>query len=399
MTTAEVAAKFKEYYIPIWAPPEDFVVTHGKGPYLFDLEGRKYIDFVTGIAVNALGYQHPLLTSALKATLKQPQHVSSLFLQQDRVLLAEMLVKNSFADKAFFCNSGTEAIEGCIKFARKWASVNFHSEKNKVITFYNGFHGRTYGSLSATAQEKFHHGFEPLVPGFIYLPVNDLPAFEKAADGKTVCAVLVEPVQAEGGIIPCDRDWLAQVRKICDERKIALIFDEIQMGMGRLGTLWAHQTYGIEPDIMALAKALGGGIPFGAVLVRNPIAASLKVGDHGNTTGGSPVAARLGLVVLKELLKPGFLDQVKANAELLRNSLDKIKKQFPNLVLETRGMGMLQGLVLKTDVVKVMNACRQNGLLVCKAGNEVLRFLPPLNVKSVVIKKAIAILKKVLRSL
>lgn len=397
--TKNISLKCTRYYAPVWAPPGDFAVAGGKGTYLYGADGKKYIDFVTGIAVNALGYAHPKLQKAYREFGKQPLHASALFLQEDRVLLAEMLVKNSFADNVFFCNSGTEAIEGCIKFARKWAYDHYSAKKHKVISFRNGFHGRSYGALSATAQEKFHKGFKPIVPGFIYLPANDLKALKKAADKNTVCAVLVEPVQAEGGILEIQRKWIREVRKICDARNILLIFDEIQTGMGRLGKLWGHQLLGVKPEIMACAKALGGGIPFGAVLMKKQIASCLKPGDHGNTTGGSPLAAKLGTVVLKELLKPSFLKKTRENAVFLQKSLKGLQKKFPGLISGTRGRGMLQGLVLKADVLKAVAACRAKGLLVCKAGPDVLRLIPPLNVKQAEIKKAVSIIESVLKEI
>lgn len=399
MNTQEIAESFQKYYVPIWAPPLDFVVGEAKGPYLFNLEGKKYIDFVGGIAVNALGYKHPALLKTYKAFSSKPLHVSSLYLQEDRVMLAKTLVENSFADKVFFCNSGTEAIEGCIKFARKWASTKFGEEKHKILCFKDGFHGRTYGALSATAQEKFHAGFKPLLPGFEFLPINNLDALEKAASEKEVCAVLVEPLQAEGGIIPCNREWLLKVREICNVRKILLVFDEVQTGMGRLGTLWGYQSFGIEPDIMALAKALGGGIPFGAVLVKDEIAYCLKVGDHGNTVGGSPLGAKLGLAVLDELLKPGFFNQVHLVSDGLQKGLIKLQAQFPAFIQEVRGMGMIQGLALNIEVPPVINLCRQKGLLVCKAGSNILRLLPPLNTKPSICRKALNIIKEVFREI
>jgi predicted acetylornithine/succinylornithine family transaminase len=396
METKVLSEKLKKYYVPVWAPPDDFVITGGKGPYLFDAEGNSYIDFVTGIAVNALGHQHPALVKAFKGFAHLPYHASSLFMQKDRVLLAEQLVEQSFADKVFFCNSGTEAIEGAIKFARKWAATNFSGTKNRILSFRNGFHGRSYGALSATAQEKFHAGFGPLVPGFTYLTLNDLPGFTAAADQESVCAVIVEPVQAEGGIIPCDPEWIKEVRALCTKRNILLVFDEIQTGMGRLGTLWGYEQFRVTPDIMTLAKALGGGIPFGAVLCTNAVARCLTAGDHGNTTGGSPVAAHLGLAVLEQLAAEGFWVQVSASSTVLRQELERIAKKMPDQVGGVRGMGMLQGLVLKTDVAAVVNRCRRLGLLVCKAGPDVLRLLPPLTVKPGVIKKAAAIIRQAL---
>ncbi len=399
MNQNEISEKFKKYYVPVWAPPQDFVTAGGKGPYLFGLDGKRYIDFVSGIAVNALGHAHPDIAKTLREYARKPLHVSSLYLQEDRVRLAELLVENSFADRVFFCNSGTEAIEGAIKFARKWAWKKFGPRKHGIITFRNGFHGRSYGALSATAQEKFHAGFEPLVGGFTYLAPNDIEAVRKAADPQSVCAILIEPVQAEGGILPCSNEWLHGLRALCTERNILLVFDEIQTGLGRLGTLWGHQNFGVEPDMMTLAKALGGGIPLGAVLAREEIAQSLSPGDHGNTTGGSPVAAALGLVVLGKLLEPGFLEKARTAAGVLSKELVKICRRHPALVSGARGMGLLQGLVLKTDVPAVVNACRHEGLLVCKAGADVLRIIPPLNVTPALIRRAAGILDHVLGSL
>ncbi len=393
MKKNKISELYSKYYIPVWTPPADFVPERGDKEYIIDKDGERYIDFVTGIAVNALGYNYSGYTKIIERFAQSGvHHVSSLFLQEDRIKLAELLVKKSFADRVFFGNSGTEAVEGAIKFARKYAYTNFGSKKNQIISFSNGFHGRTYGALAATAQKKFHKGFGPMPSGYKYLPLNDIDVFKKNANEKTVCAVIVEPIQIEGGIIKCDKKWIKEVRKICNERNILLILDEVQTGVGRLGTLWGYQKLGVTPDIMTLAKALGGGIPFGAVLMKEKIAKSLSAGDHGNTTGGSPIAAALGIEILNKISTPKFMDEVNSKSKLLMNGLKTLQKKYPDLIEDVKGEGMVFGLALKNDLKSTISACRENGLIVCSAGGNVLRLLPQLNVRTTVIKKAINIL-------
>jgi acetylornithine aminotransferase len=351
-------------------------IARGRGARVYDQEGREYIDFVGGIAVNLLGHGHPDLIVAIQKQLLQVIHTSNLYFSAPQVELAQMLVDHSFADKVFFCNSGAEANEAAIKLARRYAHEKYGLNRYEIITMINSFHGRTMATLTATGQEKVQKGFEPLVPGFSYVPFNDLGALEAAISDRTA-AVLLEPIQAEGGVHIADRTYLKGVRDLCRERDVVLMFDEVQTGMGRTGTLFAYEQMQVEPDVMTLAKGLGGGVPIGACVARDEVARAFVPGTHASTFGGNPLACAAGLAVLRVLLEGKVLDQARRMGEYLRKGLDECKER-QRLVREVRGLGLLQGMELDCDARTVVSDCLARGLLINCTNDRVLRFVPPL---------------------
>ena len=369
-------------------------IVKSKGMYLYDSSGKKFLDFGAGIAVMALGHSHPKIVAALKQEGARLLHISNYYVTPSQIELARLLLKNSFGDKVFLCNSGTEANEAAIKIARKWAK-QFSADKYHVLSFDGCFHGRTYGGLSATAQEKFKAGFEPMVPGFHFAPFNNIEETKKVLDGHQFAAIIIEPLQAEGGINTVDKDFLAFLRGAADERKILLIYDEIQCGMSRTGSLWCYQHYGIEPDIMTIAKPVGGGVPLGAVICRDAVAEVIKPGDHGTTFGGNPLACALGCVVLKEITKKSFLKQVQDRGAYLVKKLNAVKNTNP-VITEIRGKGLLIGVRFTGDPTAVVNKCKELGLLLIKAEHHTVRFMPPLIVSKSDIDAAVGIFEKAL---
>lgn len=366
-------------------------VARGRGCLVYDLEGREYIDFVAGIAVNVLGHAHPDLVRAIQKQAQQVLHASNLYLTEPQVRLAKLLVAQSFADKVFFCNSGAEANEAAIKLARRYAREKFGPDRFEIITMVNSFHGRTMGALSATGQDKVQKGFEPLVPGFRHVPFNDLAEVDKAMSRNTA-AVLLEPIQGEGGVHVADRRYLTNLRELCRQRNVLLIFDEIQTGMGRTGTLFAYQQLGVEPDIMTLAKGLGGGVPIGACLATDEVAAAFGPGSHASTFGGNPLACAAALAVCRILVEGRLLERSRAMGAYLAKGLLDCKLSHPRVVNEVRGLGLLQGMDLAVDGVPVVHECLRRGLLInCTMGN-VLRFVPPLVVTEAQIDRLLEVL-------
>lgn len=360
--------------------PAPVVLDHGEGVRLYDLEGREYLDFASGIAVSALGHRHPALVSAIKAQAERLLHTSNLYWNQPSIELAEKLVASCFAERVFFCNSGAEANEAAIKLARKFAHDRGETERVEILSFEGSFHGRTMGALAATAQPKYHVGFEPLPRGFTYLPFGDLEALERAASPRTA-AILIEPVQGEGGVRATPEGFLAECRRLADRAGALLVFDEVQIGVGRSGKMFGHQHEGVEPDIMSLAKGIGGGLPLGAIVTTERVGASLSFGSHATTYGGNPVACCAGGVVFDALAAPGFLDRVSRVGQQLRDGLTAISAGR-GLFKEVRGRGMLIGAELAPEVPfeakAVVEACRAQGLLVHVAGPRVVRIAPPL---------------------
>lgn len=388
------AKKFDALFVPTYkreGPP----LTYGKGSLLFDAGGASYLDFGCGIAVNALGHGHPALQKALELQGRKLIHSSNLYFCQPQIDLAKLLIKHSFGDRVFFCNSGTEANEAAIKFARKWAKRQ-SAAKYRILSFTDGFHGRTYGALSATAQEKFHAGFEPLLEGFHYAAFNDIKAVKKLLSAHEFAAIFVEPLQGEGGVNSATAEFLAFLRKAADKHKCALVFDEIQCGMGRTGTLWAYEQYNVVPDMMTLAKPLGGGLPLGAVVCREEIALSLGVGDHGTTFGGNPVACALGIAVMNIVTKRRFLKDVREKGRYLLGKLTGLQKRFP-AIESILGNGLLAGVRMKEDPSTIISDCKKAGLLLIKANRNTVRFIPPLTVKKREIDRAVAIFSSVLK--
>lgn len=353
------------------------VLVKGEGCRLEDADGKKYLDFLAGIAVCSLGHCHPEVTRAICDQASKLVHVSNLFHTKPQTELAELLVANSFAERVFFGNSGAEANEAAIKLARKYSGEN----RFEIISLSGSFHGRTLATVAATGQPKFHQGFEPLPAGFLHADFGDIAALEKLLTPQT-CAVLCEPLQGESGVKPLGRDYLQKIRQFCDANGLLLIFDEVQTGIGRTGTLFAYEQMGVVPDILTSAKALANGLPIGAMLTTEKIAASFTPGSHASTFGGNPVAAAAAVATLKVILADGFLDAVKSKGNYLAEKLADIAAYHPTLASGQRGLGLIQGLVLtRTGIEKgqeMVQKLFERGVLVNFAGNEVLRFIPPL---------------------
>lgn len=394
MNNAEIIAKGQKYCLNVFNRLP-IAMVRGEGSYIFDADGNKYLDFVSGIAVNALGHAHPYVAAALAEQAAQLIHSSNLYWIEPQVRLAEVLVENSAFDKVFFGNSGAEANEGALKLARKYAVYQGHPERQQVITMQSSFHGRTLATLTATGQDKMHQGFEPLAAGFTYVPFNDWPALQAAVNEQT-CAIMLEPVQGEGGVFPADPEYLRQIRRLCDKRDIVLIYDEVQTGLGRTGKLFAYQHAGVAPDIMTLAKALGGGAPIGAFLSTDKVAAAFKPGDHGSTFGGNPLVCAAGLAVLKIMLEQDIPGRAAMLGEYLRGKLTELQAKYP-CIKEIRGQGLLLGVQLDRPGADVVQACLRRGVLLnCTAGT-VLRLIPPLNVSHAEADEFMAVLDAALQ--
>jgi acetylornithine/N-succinyldiaminopimelate aminotransferase len=360
---------------------QDVVFERGEGSWLIAANGDRYLDFASGVAVNALGHAHPKLVAALTEQAHKVWHTSNLYRVAGQEKVADRLCAETFADKVFFCNSGAEACEGAIKVARRYHYVNDHPERWRIITFKGAFHGRTLATIAAAGNEKYLEGFGEPAPGFDVLPFGDHDALQ-AAIGPETAAIMVEPVQGEGGIRPLPIACLKGLRELCDKHGILLIFDEVQCGLGRTGKLFAHEWAGIAPDIMAIAKGLGGGFPVGAFLATAEAAKGMVPGTHGSTFGGNPLAMAVADAVLDEVLAPGFLERVQAAASRLKQSLARLKDEYPQVVEEVRGSGLLMGLRINAaipagDVVKAATAEK---FLTVGAGDNVVRVMPPLNV-------------------
>ena len=351
-----------------------FVLDHGQGCWLYDTEGNAYLDCAAGIAVNALGHADPELVAALTQQATKLWHVSNLFHSAPQARLAKQLCETSFADRVFFSNSGAEANEGAFKFARKWAHENFGPEKSGIVAFTGAFHGRTFGALAATPREKYQAPFRPLLPGVRIAPFNDLEG-TAAVMGDDVCAVIVEPVQGEGGIYPATPEFLRGLRELCDRHNALLIFDEIQCGLGRTGTLWAYQGDDVTPDILTSAKPLAGGLPMGAILMTQRVADAMHVGEHGSTFSAGPLVSAVAEVLVNRVSQPAFLAEVKAKGEYLKERLEEINSPHIKAV---RGRGLMLGVDLDVPATDVTSAGYRHGLLVINAGTHTLRLVPPL---------------------
>ena len=362
----------------------------GEGSELIADDGTRYLDCVAGIAVNALGYNHPAFRGAVTGALEKGLvHVSNLYRTEPGERLAEELVARSFADRVFFCNSGAEANEAAFKFARKW------SRKTEIVAFTGAFHGRLFASLAATDRPDYRAPFEPLVPGVHIVPLEDWAVADRIISANRTAAVIVEPVQGEGGVRPVDLEWLAFLRELCDARGAALVFDEVQCGLGRTGTLFAYEQTGVVPDLVTLAKPLGGGLPMGAVLLTEAVAAALKPGDHATTFGGGALVATVALDVLRTIAEPGFLAAVREKGEALGAALARLRAASPKVVA-VRGRGLMWGIELVEPAAPYVTAARDRGLLVCTAGAQVIRLVPPLVVTREELERAVAILDEVL---
>ena len=351
----------------------------GDGCRVWDDEGREYLDFVAGIAVCSLGHSSPLVQRALQEQAGKLVHVSNLYYTEPQTDLAQLLVENSFADRVFFCNSGAESNEAAIKLARKYSMEKFGPDRHVIISMRNSFHGRTMATLSATGQEKIQVGYDPLLQGFRFVPYNDIKALEMSM-GEDVCAVMMEPIQGEGGVVCPDPGYLEGVRALCSEKGVALIFDEVQVGMGRTGKLFAHEHYGVTPDIMTLAKALGNGLPIGAMLSTEELAQAFGPGRHATTFGGTPLATAVSKAVLKSLLDDGWVTHAENMGDYFKAGLGRLSKKY-ECIKDIRGLGLIIGVELDVPGAPVVEACRQKGFLIICAQERVLRFVPPLIVE------------------
>jgi predicted acetylornithine/succinylornithine family transaminase len=371
------------------------VLKKGEGVKVWDEKGKQYLDFFSGIAVCNLGHSHPGIVKAAQSQLEKLIHVSNFFYTEPQVELSVLLTRHSFADRIFFCNSGAEANEAALKLARKYANEHYNAKRFEIITMKYSFHGRTFATLAATGQEKFRKGFEPLPHGFNHVPFNDIDALEKAITEST-CAVMLEPIQGEGGVnIPSD-SYLQQVRKLCDREELLLIFDEIQVGMGRTGKIFAYEHYGVEPDILTLAKALSGGLPAGAMLARSKVAQSFTPGSHASTFGGNPVVMAAGAAVMKELVEGDVLENCRKMGEYFFERLLNLKDKYPDIIKEVRGKGLMIGMELKIDGNDIVQRCLDDGIIINCTLDRILRFLPPLIVKKDEIDRCVDVLDEVL---
>lgn len=381
------------------SPEHTLLLVRGKGTLVYDDEGNEYLDFVGGLAVNALGHSHPDVINAAWEQMNRIMHTSNLYYTEPQVKLAKCLVENSAAGKVFFCNSGAEANEAAIKLARKYMKLQAGRGKYEIITAYNSFHGRTLATITATGQQKYQHYFEPLLPGFRYAEFNNLQSFASQVNEHT-CAIMAEPVQGEGGVHVATEEFFLGLRRLCDDNNILLVLDEVQCGMGRTGKLFAYEHYGITPDIFTLAKALGGGLPIGAMLCSDRVSSGFAPGDHASTFGGNPVACAAALAVMNALLRENFLKEVQDRGRYFREKLEKLKAAYPGLIKEIRSRGMIAGVDLaagaQAGAQAVQRECLQKGLLVNCIGERTLRFLPPLNVSSEEIDSAVGIFEEVL---
>jgi len=382
------------YHTPNYGARAPICLVRGDGVRVWDSDGREYLDFGAGIAVTSLGHCHPRVTGAIQEAAATLLHVSNLYHSAPQIHLAKLLCEHSFAERVFFGNSGAEANEAAIKLARKYAKTRWSDDRYEIVATRDSFHGRTLAALTATGQEKYQHGFEPLVPGFKHVPYNDLKAMERAVDGRTA-AILVECIQGEGGVNIPDDGYLPGLRTLCDATGALLILDEVQTGVGRTGRLWAYEHTGIAPDIMTLAKALANGVPISAMLARNEIASVLTAGTHGSTFGGTPFVTSVALATLTAVLEEKIPDRAARMGRHLMDGLRDVGRRHP-AVRDVRGRGLLIGVELTQAVSPLVDACREAGLLVLSAGEKVLRLTPPLVVGEAECDRALEIIDRVL---
>jgi succinylornithine aminotransferase len=391
-------ATFDEVMVPVFAPAT-MVPVRGQGIELWDQEGRHYLDFTAGIGVTSLGHAHPAVVEALRMQAEKLWHVGNGFTNEPVLQLARALTAATFAERAFFCNSGAEANEAAFKLARKYAHGHFGPAKSRIVSCVNSFHGRTLFTVAVGGQPKYTEGYEPLPPELTHIPFNDIEA-ARAAIGDDVCAVVVEPVQGEGGVMPATREYLQALRTLGDASGALLIFDEVQCGMGRTGELFAYMDYGVTPDILTSAKALGNGYPVGAMLTTTAIASAFSVGAHGTTFGGNPLAATVALTVLRIINTPVFLIRVRQVGAQLRNELEAITRDYPQVFAQVRGCGLMLGMVLAEGFLgkakDIAKAAEAQGLMLLIAGPDVLRFLPALIVSDAQIEEGVRRLRAAL---
>jgi acetylornithine/N-succinyldiaminopimelate aminotransferase len=367
------------------------VAVRGQGAYLWDADGKRYLDLFSGWAVTGVGHCHPRLVEAIRRQVGELMYMPNTWYTEPQGRLAEWISTTGFGGKTFFCNSGAEANEAAIKLAR----IHVGKGRYKIITFENGFHGRTFAAITATAQPKYQEGFRPLVPGFMYAPLNDMAAVEKLVDDET-CAILVEPIQGEGGINLCDHQWLRSIRDLCTQRGMVLVFDEVQTGVGRCGTWWGWQTSGVVPDMMTMAKQLGGGTAIGAMCAKPEVAASLVPGTHASTFGGNPLAAAAGCAVFEIVRDENLLENANQVGAYLRQRLLELKHETP-MITEVRGAGLMIGAELAQNGAELVSLCLDKGLYVNCTHNTVLRIMPPLTLTREQVDEGIGILAEAMR--
>lgn len=395
MTTSELMTLSDKYIMSTYKR-FPIVLVKGSGARVWDSDGKEYLDFVAGIAVCSLGHSHPNVVDALKKQVDILTHVSNLYYIEPQIRFAKMLIENSFADKAFFCNSGAEANEAAIKLARKYAHGNMTGDKYELITMKDSFHGRTLATVAATGQTKFQVGFEPLPTGFRYVPFNDIDALEDSITDAT-CGIMLEPIQGEGGIKVPNAEYLSKVRKICDDRGILMILDEVQVGMGRTGTLFAYEQYKIKPDIVTLAKAVGNGFPVGVMMATERIASAFQPGNHASTFGGNPLAMASALATLKTILNGGVLENVKRVGGYFLKRLEDLKSKY-DIVKDVRGKGLILGVELSVEGANIVMECMDKGVLINCTGGNVLRFVPPLVVTEKDVDAVLNVLEEVIKN-
>ena len=371
------------------------ILEKGNGVYLWDSEGKKYLDFVAGIAVNALGYNNTDYVNEISIQLTKLQHCSNLYWMIPSIELGEILMHNSCFDKVFYCNSGAEAVESAIKLSKKYGKKVHGENCYEIITMERSFHGRTMAALTATGQTKYQNGFSPLIPGFSYVEFNNFNKLEKAVSENT-CAIIIEPIQGEGGIYPAEKSYLQKVRSLCNRNDIVLVFDEVQCGIGRTGKLFAYQLFDVYPDVITLAKGLGGGFPIGAMLAIQSKADAFQPGDHASTFGGNHLACVAGKVVLRKLLHEGVLENVKKQGAHLKEKLVELQKKH-EIIIDIRGYGLMLGIELNCSVKEIIDKCMEKGLLVVGSGENIIRLLPPLIITKNEIDNGIEILNEILQ--
>lgn len=393
MNDEEIYSEDAAHYLPVFTRYK-IILDHGEGPYVYDTQGKKYLDYLGGIAVNVLGHNHPALVQAISTQAAKMIHCSNLYYTEAQAKAACQLSKVSGMDRVFFGNSGAEANEGAIKLARKYAHMS-DPDKSLIIAANNSFHGRTIATLTATGQPKYHEGFGPLPDGFTHVDFNNIKQLEEKMDDKT-CAVMLEAIQGEGGVHVPDADYLQKVRALCDKYNALLIFDEIQCGMGRTGTFFAYEQFGVKADIVTLAKGLAGGVPIGAFMTSNKIAAAFHPGDHGTTFGGNPLACAAANVVLNAIQHNGLMENAKTVGTYLTEQLKGLQRKYPALIKEVRGRGLMIGMEITQPGRAIVDECLKEGMIInCTAGN-VLRFVPPLIITKQHVDELIPVLDKVL---
>ncbi|MBD3884416.1 aspartate aminotransferase family protein [Phormidium tenue FACHB-886] len=399
-------AEFNQYVMATYGR-YDMTLARGEGCRVWDTAGRSYLDFVAGIATCTLGHAHPAMVEAVTQQIQKLHHVSNLYYTQEQGELAKWLVNHSCADRVFFCNSGAEANEGAIKLARKYAHTKLGIEQPVILTAHASFHGRTLATITATGQPKYQKNFDPLMPGFHYVPYNDIAALEEAIalldqTERQVAAIMLEALQGEGGVRPGERAYFQRIREICDEKGILLILDEVQVGMGRTGHYWGYENLGIEPDIFTSAKGLGGGIPIGAMLCKS-FCDIFQPGDHASTFGGNPFATGVALAVCQTLEQENVLANVQERGEQLRAGLKAIAQNYPHIITEVRGWGLINGLVLNPDHTltssDIVKAAIEAGVLLVPAGPKVVRFVPPLIVSEAEVDQVIGAIETAMKTL